>query len=239
MKVLFSGPSLGPAERAAFPGLDHRGPAARGDVTRAVEEGATAIGIVDGLFGSVPAVWHKEILFALSVGVRVGGGGSMGALRASECAAFGMVPIGVVTWRFAAGLELDDAYVAQIHAPAELGWTPLSEALANADATLAVLRRRGLITTDERNALDRAGRATHYADRSLARLPERAGVEPGRAAALTALLKAERVDRKGRDALKVARWLDRQEDARGAPPAGWRFHETSQWLAFLEEHRRS
>lgn len=239
MKVLFSGPSLGPAERGAFSALDHRGPAARGDVTRAVEEGATAIGIVDGLFGNVPAVWHKEILFALSQGVRVGGGGSMGALRAAECAAFGMVPIGVVTWRISSGIELDDSYVAQIHAPAELGWTPLSEAQANVDATLAVLKRRGRITAAEHAALDAASRATHYADRSLDRLARSAEFDPARAGELKALFRAERVDRKGRDAAKVARWLDRQPDTRAAPPAGWRFQETSQWLAFLEEHRRT
>ncbi len=158
MKVLFSGPSLTDAERARFPGLEHRPPARRGDLTDAVEDGATAIGLIDGLFGNTPAVWHKEILNALALGVRVGGGGSMGALRAAECAAFGMVAIGTVAARLASGAERDDAYVAQIHAPGELGWAPLSEADANADATLSVLRRRRAIDVETFEALRRASR---------------------------------------------------------------------------------
>lgn len=235
MKVLFSGPSLTDADRAAFPGLVHRGPAARGDLLDAVEAGAEAVGIVDGLFGSTPAIWHKEIVHALSLGVRVAGGASMGALRAAECAAFGMVGVGAVYWRFASGAELDDGYVAQIHAPAELGWAALSETQAVVDLTLAVLARRGAITPAERAALADAGRATYHADRRLADLPVRAGFDGPRVDELRALLRAGRVDRKRRDALKVARWLDARPPGRLPPPAGWTFNATSQWLAFLAE----
>lgn len=235
MKVLFSGPSLSDADRAAFPGLDHRGPARRGDLTDAVEAGATAIGLVDGLFGNTPAVWHKEILHALSLGVRVAGGGSMGALRAAECAPFGMVLIGGVAARLASGAELDDAYVAQIHMPAELGWTALSEADANVDATLAHLHRRGLLDPRTWRTLREASRSVPYADRMLETLPARAGFTGPRADELRRLLADHRVDRKRRDALKVARWLDRQADSRADPPRDWQFNETSQWLAFLRE----
>lgn len=237
MKVLFSGPSLTDAERAAFPDFDHRGPAARGDLTDAVEAGAVAIGLVDGLFGNTPAVWHKEILNALATGVRVAGGASMGALRAAECAAFGMVGVGTVYARLAAAAALDDAYVAQIHAPAALGWTPLSEAEANVEATLGVLRRRGVLDRDTAAALAAAASRLHYADRTLADLPVAAGFTGERAAALARQLRAGRVDRKGRDAMKVARWLARQPDARGPAPDGWTFHVTSQWLAFQAERR--
>ena len=62
----------------------------------AVRDGATAIGLVDGYFGGAAAVWHKEILYALSLGVRVLGASSMGALRAAECAAYGMEPVGEI-----------------------------------------------------------------------------------------------------------------------------------------------
>ena len=60
----------------------------------AVSAGATVIGIVDGYFEYVAPVWHKEILYALSSGCTVLGAASMGALRACECAAFGMRGIG-------------------------------------------------------------------------------------------------------------------------------------------------
>ena len=53
-----------------------------------------AIGIVDGFFHQQPSVWHREILYALSQGVPVFGGASMGALRAAELADYGMTGVG-------------------------------------------------------------------------------------------------------------------------------------------------
>ena len=141
MKILFAGPScanLLPSLRAN-PAFQLRGPAAYGDVARAVLEGASAIGIVDGRFEDTRAVWHKEILFALSQGVAVAGAASMGALRATECAAFGMIGIGDVYRRYVRGEFEDDGDVAQLHGPAELGFLALSEPLANIVATLEAL----------------------------------------------------------------------------------------------------
>ena len=54
-------------------------PASQGDVYAATRFRPWAIGIVDGYFERVPAVWHKEILWAMSQGVRVYGAASMGA----------------------------------------------------------------------------------------------------------------------------------------------------------------
>ena len=87
--VVFTGPTLlgeeGKAELAAafFP------PASQGDVYLAVKGGARVIGIIDGYFERIPAVWHKEILWAMAQGVHVYGSASMGALRAAELTAFG------------------------------------------------------------------------------------------------------------------------------------------------------
>ena len=41
------------------------------------------VGVIDGAFLSGPAVWHREIIWALSQGVQVLGAASMGALRAA------------------------------------------------------------------------------------------------------------------------------------------------------------
>ncbi len=74
MKVLFVGPSLGSdlaAARAISPCIDFRPPAAAYDILKAVRDGATAIGLVDGYFGDLPSVWHKEILYALEHDVAV------------------------------------------------------------------------------------------------------------------------------------------------------------------------
>jgi hypothetical protein len=125
MKILFAGPSLYRTDWSAGrvrDGVDCRGPAAQGDIARAVVEGAAAIGLVDGRYEDIAAVWHKEILYAIEQGVPVFGAASMGALRAAECADFGMIGLGAVYERYRSGGLADDAAVAQLHAPAELGY---------------------------------------------------------------------------------------------------------------------
>ena len=73
-------------------------PSARGDGRRLPAGPARGpparIAIIDGLFEQVPAVWHKELLFAMARGVEVSGAASMGALRAAELHAFGMIGVG-------------------------------------------------------------------------------------------------------------------------------------------------
>jgi hypothetical protein len=98
---------------------------------------------VDGVFERQPAVWHKEILFALSEGIHVYGAASMGALRAAELCQFGMVGIGRIFRLFRMGLWTDDDELAVLHATAELGYCPLSDAMANIRFTFRRLRRMG------------------------------------------------------------------------------------------------
>src|SRR5690606_23357386 len=107
MKILFAGPSLPDALRLCAGAVEARPPAAHGDVLAAVRAGATAIGIVDGNFEHVAPVWHKEILYALEAGVTVFGAASMGALRAAECDAFGMIGIGGIYEDYASGRRVD------------------------------------------------------------------------------------------------------------------------------------
>ena len=126
MKILFAGPSLF-GQDFDRSGIDLRPPARQGDIHRAVLDGAEAIGLIDGVFGFVPSVWHKEILFALQQGVRVLGGGSLGALRAAECARFGMEAVGAIANAYASGVRYEDADVCLSHAPAEMDFMPLSE----------------------------------------------------------------------------------------------------------------
>ena len=97
------------------------GPARQGDVMRACRLGARLIAIIDGYFQSVPAVWHKEILWAMANGVHVFGAASMGALRAAELHTFGMVGVGTIFESFRDGLLIRDDEVAVAHASAEHG----------------------------------------------------------------------------------------------------------------------
>ncbi|HVY50167.1 MAG TPA: TfuA-like protein [Devosia sp.] len=143
-------------------GLDLRGPAGRGAILRAVEAGAQAIGLVDGIYEHEPAVWHKEILYALAQGVPVLGAASMGALRAAECAAFGMVGVGSIFREYLKGVRTADADVAVAHGPAEFGYQPLSVALVDAESALAALP---LAPRDRARLVARA-RALHFKDRT-------------------------------------------------------------------------
>lgn len=165
MKVLFAGPSLY-GSTIDFDGLDVRPPAAQGDVLAAVQDGATAIGLIDGEFGQRAAVWHKEILVALDRGVAVYGASSMGALRAAECAPFGMVAIGAIANAYLDGTLDDDAAVALTMAPAEIGSFPLTEPLVDAMATLDHLLAIGVIDPLVYGELHRQAADLHFTERT-------------------------------------------------------------------------
>ena len=77
--VIFTGPTLSAVDARMVLEADYRPPAAEGDVYRAAQAHPHLIGIIDGYFERIPAVWHKEILWAMSHGIHVFGAGSMGA----------------------------------------------------------------------------------------------------------------------------------------------------------------
>ena len=144
--VVFLGPTLSAERaRALLPGCEVRPPAGQGDVLRALGRGATRIGIVDGWFDQVPAVWHKEILYALERGACVLGASSMGALRAAELHAFGMIGVGRIFELFRDGVLEDDDEVAVAHGPADSGYQPLSEAMVNLRDRLDAAVAAGLL----------------------------------------------------------------------------------------------
>ncbi|MFP5078056.1 TfuA-like protein [Rhizobium sp. YIM 134829] len=176
MKVVFVGPSLPDAAAlaAAWPdaGIEIRPPARRGDLRRAVEDGARAIGLVDGYFDEVPSVWHKEILLALSRGIPVLGAASLGALRAVECEAYGMRGIGRIFEAYRGGHRVDDGDVALSHGPAELGYPALSVPLVTVDATLAAAQAAGAIDAREAALVALAARAVYFKERSWRRIAE-------------------------------------------------------------------
>ncbi|WP_192254241.1 TfuA domain-containing protein [Mesorhizobium caraganae] len=93
--------------------------------------------LIDGFFRNVPSVGHKEVLWGLSEGVTIIGASSIGALRAAEMDAFGMIGIGEIYRQFAGGILTRDDEVALLHAPAQMGYKPLTEALVNIRASAA------------------------------------------------------------------------------------------------------
>lgn len=169
MKVLFAGPSIY-GVHLDLSGVYLRPPAAQGDVLDAVENGATAIGIVDGTFDEGLSVWHKEILYALTKQVEVLGASSMGALRAAECFHFGMRPIGTIAQNFIEGVYDDDSVVAVTHGPLELGSMPLTESLVDVWASLDLISEKKLLPNDIINRIAENAESTFFKDRNLASL---------------------------------------------------------------------
>lgn len=228
MKILFAGPSL--PDAAAFCGdtVEIRPPAIHGDVLAAVRRGATAIGIVDGGFEHVAPVWHKEILHALDEGVTVFGAASMGALRAAECDRFGMIGIGRIYEDYATGRRMDDADVALLHGPAELGYPPLSLPLVDAEATLERLEARDMLEKSCLFSLRDAARSLFYKERTWTAVIEKAGRREERDRLLQ-LIQASSVNRKRDDALELVRALVDFRPQGPAKRGNWSFRATAQW----------
>lgn len=164
--VVFAGPSIHGVDPALLEDMVVVPPAGRGDILCALADGAEVIGLIDGLFDTQPSVWHKEILYALSRGVPVLGAASMGALRAAECAAFGMIGIGGIYEDYAAGRRVADADVGVAHAPAELGYQPVSVALVDVEATLAAMLQSGRIRDALHERFLARARTLHFKERT-------------------------------------------------------------------------
>jgi hypothetical protein len=224
VKVIFVGPSLPDAEAFADDTMVIRPPACQGDVVRALEDGAAAIGLIDGLFEFVAPVWHKELLFALSRGVPVFGAASMGALRAVECQAFGMVGVGRIFGDYASGLREEDADVALLHGPAELGYPALSVPLVNVDATIETAIDQAIIGKEEALRLSHAARRVFFKDRTWRRVAEAADMDIWQVRALVA--KAW-TDQKRQDAIGLMRAISGAQLQTHV--VDWSFNATPLW----------
>jgi hypothetical protein len=226
MKVVFAGPSIYGLE-VQRGDVTLRPPAQYGDIARAVDDGATAIGLIDGHYEQVGAAWHKEILYALSSGVEVLGAASMGALRAAECAAFGMVPVGDIAAMYCRGELYDDAAVAILNGPEELGFPPLTEALIDAEATIARLVQLGLATQGEANALGRSARELFFKERTDGAIVKRARLG-ARGETLLDAYRTHRVSRKAADALALFALMRKLSNNRRPKPT-WDFAQSAFW----------
>ena len=166
--VVYLGPSLRADEARDLLRAQYLGPVRCGDILRIRRTKPRAIGIVDGLFESTSAVWHKEILLAIEDGIDVFGASSMGALRAAELATFGMVGLGKIFEVYRNGTYIDDDEVALLHAPAASGYAPLSEAMVNIRATVASAVAAGVISAESGDRVIRCAKDTFYQERSFA-----------------------------------------------------------------------
>jgi hypothetical protein len=84
-------------------------PAGQGDIWRNIREDVGSIVLIDCKTNGDSCVWHKEIVDALRVHIRVIGAGGMGAIRAKELQQVGMEGVGRFFERIA---DEEDAYAA-------------------------------------------------------------------------------------------------------------------------------
>jgi hypothetical protein len=231
--IVFTGPTLPPLEAEALFEARYLPPVSEGDVYRAVQDGARAIGIIDGYFENVPSVWHKEILYAMSRGIAVFGSASMGALRAAELAQFGMVGVGAIFESYHDGTLEDDDEVAVIHGPAELGYPMLSEAMVNIRRALSDAEAEGVIAAATSRDLEQIAKRLPYRERSyhaIYRHAAEAGLPAGEMARFQTWLPAGRVDQKREDACAMLRamrdHLRQDQDALAVP---YHFEHTTLW----------
>ncbi len=216
--LVFVGPTLGvDAARAVLPEALYLPPARQGDVLSAVRNHRPdVIGLIDGLFYQSLSVWHKEILFALSEGVHVYGSSSIGALRAAECAPFGMVGVGAVFADYESGRLVDDDEVALAHGDAESGYAGLSVPMVNVRATLAAARLAGVIGDEDHDLIVETAKSLYFTSRTwiaaLAPLPDE------RRAAVTEWVREHPVDQKARDAVELLTIIRDLPDDLPPPP---------------------
>ncbi|MEE8092720.1 MAG: TfuA-like protein [Gammaproteobacteria bacterium] len=233
---VFAGPTIARAEiEAAGPDMVCLPPVAQGDVYRVVRRRPRAIGIVDGYFEGVPAVLHKEILFAMAEGIHIFGSASMGALRAAELHAFGMRGVGRIFEAYRDERLEDDDEVAVVHGPAEAGYVALSESMVNIRATLERAVQEGVIGAPARQALERIGKELFYQARSWQALHGRAGAQGLPAEELHALrawLPAGRIDQKREDALAM---LAAMRELLAAEPEPMRVDYHFEWTHMWDE----
>jgi hypothetical protein len=243
--VVFIGPTLSRSEaQRALPGAQFLGPARRGDIARAVlERRPGAVVLIDGLFNTVPAVVHKEVLFALSSGVRVIGAASMGALRAAELWTYGMEGVGEIFRRFQTGVWEADDEVAVTHGLAESGFRAASVALANIRLGLEQACERKLLAAEQAAGIVEELRGVFYPERSWQAafaMARTLGMSEHEISGLKAFVAAEAPDAKRDDALEalssVRAWSESDAtDKEVSPPAGFDFEPTIYWRRLLSE----
>lgn len=171
--VIFLGPSLPVEEARGILDAVYLPPARVSDIVSVVGTyHPDCVGLIDGEFGQSLSVWHKEILYALEQGIACYGASSMGALRAAETQAFGMIGIGEVYRLYASGELNDDDEVALAHGLEESGYRNLSDPMVNLRLTFRRACRSGVIEDDTCEQLTAIAKGLFFPERSLRRVYE-------------------------------------------------------------------
>lgn len=211
MIVIYTGPSLSIEKAKTILDATYRPPISRGDLKRDVKKGVTMVGIIDGIFFTDTPLAHKEVLAVLKKGVKVVGGSSMGALRASELDVFGMVGVGKVYECYKTGTITADDEVAVTFNPETL--EQMSEPLVNIRYQLKKAEQDGVITHAERDGIIRTAASIYYPERRytpiLRRTVEEGILSDEKSASLMEYIQIKPVNLKEEDAIKTLEEIKR------------------------------
>ena len=208
--ILFAGPSI--CDVVVPDGVEVRPPAVAGDLAGLRDYPPPVVALVDGCFEIAPSVWHKEIVDLLAAGVSVLGAASLGAIRAAELHMFGMIGVGSLFRAYRDGHVRRDDAVMLAHAPAELGFRPLTLALVEAEAALDHV----CMPAAERRMLLRIARTMPFRARTWPMILEAYARRTGRPASAPVEMLATAPSIKRRDTLELLALL--QDPITPPPP---------------------
>ncbi len=242
---IFTGPTISPEMAQQYLTATYLPPVKLGDIYRIYELfQPKVIGIIDGYFNQVPAVWHKEIMHVMHRGVQVFGAASMGALRAAELDQLGMVGCGKIYEAYQSGvLDFDntiafedDDEVAVIHSPAELGYFSASDAMVNIRFTLEKAEQQGVIDQNIRKQLINISKGLFYANRNYTNIIDIAksqGLPEEDIVSLSEWLKGHAIDQKQLDAITLLKKINKKSFVVKDKLVASK--NTSQWQAAMNE----
>ena len=187
--IIFTGLSIPFKEARKILNAEYKPPVKRGDILTILSSGnlPKVIGIIDGVFHKSPAVSHKEIMKAMEMGITVVGGGSMGALRASELDSLGMIGIGEIYEDYRDGVIVSDDDVAVSLDPETL--EQLSEPLVNIDYNLNLAVKKGIINLNEREELIKIAKSIYYPKRQYNTIFKESSLDDDKKIELTEFIK--------------------------------------------------
>ncbi|MDR2967829.1 MAG: TfuA-related McrA-glycine thioamidation protein [Methanobacteriaceae archaeon] len=206
--IVFTGLSISHEEAMNILNVEYRAPVKRGDIIKAIKDFPKIIGIIDGVFHQSPAVGHKEIIEAIDKGITVVGGGSMGALRASELDSLGMIGIGYVYNAYANGKIESDDDVAVVFDPET--YEPLSEALVNIEYKLSLATEKRIINNSEKNEILKVAKSIYYPKRTYSKIFTESKISDKKKEKLIEFT-SKIIDIKKQDAIAVLEYIKNME----------------------------
>lgn len=166
--VIFAGPTISEAEAKRYLDAIYLPPVKEGDIINALlKYEPDIIGIIDGASYPELEVWHREILYAVENGVSVYGSSSIGAIRAVEMGAHGMIGVGEV-YKYLQSLTISDDDEVMCEYDYYNGeYLRRSEPFINIKATLEAARQNNVIDDKEYDHLVKSAKSFYYRERSI------------------------------------------------------------------------